>query len=235
MVQTANAIDVLVVDDDRKTVDLVRLYLERAGYSVRVAYDGREALDLARARRPDLVVLDLMLPLLDGLDVCHVLLEEVGRVPVIMLTARTTEADKLAGLETGARAGSPVHAREFGRPRVWVRLRGPGAHSRCPHRQPAPQDRAEPGQTEICVDGTWRWLQAGQTSCRGGFGRECQVWLACKRGCSRCWCWWSVSHWRRLRSWRARRRPTSSHATSTRTARRCSLSPSRSRPAPASG
>jgi CheY-like chemotaxis protein len=99
MVQTAIAIDVLVVDDDRKTVDLLRLYLERAGYSVRVAYDGRHALEFARERPPDLVVLDLMLPLLDGLDVCDCLFEEVGRVPVIMLTARTTEADKLAGLE----------------------------------------------------------------------------------------------------------------------------------------
>jgi DNA-binding response OmpR family regulator len=94
--------DVLVVDDDRKTVDLVRLYLERAGYSVRVAYDGRQALQLAHNQRPDLVVLDLMLPQLDGLDVCHALLEELGPLPVIMLTARTTEADKLAGLETGA-------------------------------------------------------------------------------------------------------------------------------------
>jgi DNA-binding response OmpR family regulator len=94
--------DVLVVDDDRKTVDLVRLYLERAGYTVRVAYDGRQALKLAHDRRPDLVVLDLMLPYLDGLDVCHALFEQVGALPVIMLTARTTEADKLAGLETGA-------------------------------------------------------------------------------------------------------------------------------------
>jgi DNA-binding response OmpR family regulator len=96
------SVEVLVVDDDRKTVDLVRLYLERAGYGVRTAYDGRQALELARARRPDLVVLDLMLPHLDGLDVCHVLFNEIGRVPVIMLTARTTEADKLVGLETGA-------------------------------------------------------------------------------------------------------------------------------------
>jgi DNA-binding response OmpR family regulator len=95
-------IDVLVVDDDRKTVDLVRLYLERAGYCVRVAYDGQHALQLAHDRRPDLMVLDLMLPNLDGLDVCHILVEQMGRIPVIMLTARTTEADKLAGLETGA-------------------------------------------------------------------------------------------------------------------------------------
>jgi DNA-binding response OmpR family regulator len=93
---------VLVVDDDRKTVDLVRLYLERAGYSVQVAHDGRQALDLARGVRPHLVVLDLMLPHLDGLDVCHVVRQELGAVPIIMLTARTTEADKLLGLESGA-------------------------------------------------------------------------------------------------------------------------------------
>jgi DNA-binding response OmpR family regulator len=94
--------EVLVVDDDHKTVDLVRMYLERGGYAVQVAYDGRQALRLAHDRRPDLVVLDLMLPHLDGLDVCHALREQVGPLPVIMLTARTTEADKLAGLETGA-------------------------------------------------------------------------------------------------------------------------------------
>jgi DNA-binding response OmpR family regulator len=93
---------ILVVDDDRKTVDLVRLYLERAGFAVRVGYDGRQALRLAREERPDLVILDLMLPHVDGLDVCHVLRQEVGTVPVIMLSARSTEADKLGGLETGA-------------------------------------------------------------------------------------------------------------------------------------
>jgi DNA-binding response OmpR family regulator len=94
--------EILVVDDDRKTVDLVRLYLERAGFDVRVAYDGRAALDAVRDQRPDLVVLDLMLPQMDGLDVCHMLQREPRAVPVIMLTARTTEEDKLFGLETGA-------------------------------------------------------------------------------------------------------------------------------------
>jgi DNA-binding response OmpR family regulator len=93
---------VLVVDDDRKTVDLVRLYLERAGFTVQVGYDGRQALELARLQPPELVILDLMLPYVDGLDVCHVLRQEVGHVPIIMLSARSTEADKLGGLETGA-------------------------------------------------------------------------------------------------------------------------------------
>ncbi len=93
--------DILVVDDDRKTVDLIRLYLERAGFGVRVAHDGERALELVGESVPDLLILDLMLPKIDGLDVC-LAVQAVNPVPVIMLTARTTEGDKLAGLETGA-------------------------------------------------------------------------------------------------------------------------------------
>ena len=92
---------ILVVDDDRKIVDLVRLYLERDGYRVLVAYDGLKALELARQRRPDLVVLDLLLPEVDGLDICRILQTE-SQVPIIMLTAKTTEADRLVGLDLGA-------------------------------------------------------------------------------------------------------------------------------------
>ena len=92
---------VLVVDDDRKTVELIRLYLERDGYRVIPAYDGREALEIFRLRQPDLVVLDLMLPFIDGLDICRTLRAE-SKVPIIMLTARTMEDDKLLGLDIGA-------------------------------------------------------------------------------------------------------------------------------------
>ncbi len=92
---------ILVVDDDRKTVDLIRLYLEKDGYRVLVAYDGRSAIDIARDRRPGLIILDLMLPKVDGLDVCRELRAETN-VPIIMLTAKTTEDDKLAGLDLGA-------------------------------------------------------------------------------------------------------------------------------------
>lgn len=92
---------VLVVDDDVKTVELVRLYLDRDGYQVLTAYDGVEALRLARESRPDLIVLDLMLPDIDGLEVCRTLRHE-SAVPVIMLTARTTDQDKLTGLDLGA-------------------------------------------------------------------------------------------------------------------------------------
>src|SRR5258705_12160400 len=92
---------ILIVDDDRKTVDLLRLYLEKDGYQVLAAHDGRQALDLTRQRRPDLIVLDLMLPNVDGLDVCRILRAE-SATPIIMLTARTTEDDKLLGLDLGA-------------------------------------------------------------------------------------------------------------------------------------
>ena len=92
---------VLVVDDDVKTVELVKLYLNRDGYRVMTAYDGIEALRLARKSRPDLIVLDLMLPGMDGLEVCRTLREE-SDVPIIMLTAMTTDQDKLNGLELGA-------------------------------------------------------------------------------------------------------------------------------------
>jgi two-component system alkaline phosphatase synthesis response regulator PhoP len=92
---------VLVIDDDVKTVDLVKLYLTRDGYQVLTAYDGIEALRLARESHPDLVVLDLMLPDIDGLEVCRVLRHE-SDVPIIMLTARSTDQDKLTGLGLGA-------------------------------------------------------------------------------------------------------------------------------------
>jgi two-component system alkaline phosphatase synthesis response regulator PhoP len=92
---------ILVVDDERKIVELVRLYLEKDGYRVLVATDGLDGLELARQKRPDLILLDLMLPGMDGLDVCRILQAE-SDVPIIMLTARTTDEDKLIGLGLGA-------------------------------------------------------------------------------------------------------------------------------------
>jgi len=92
---------VLVVDDDVKTVELVKLYLNRDGYRVLTAYDGLEALRLAQESHPDLIVLDLMLPGIDGLEVCRTLRTE-SDVPIIMLTAMTTDQDKLTGLGLGA-------------------------------------------------------------------------------------------------------------------------------------
>ncbi len=92
---------VLVVDDDAKTVELVKLYLDKDGYEVLTAYDGVEALRIARESGPELIVLDLMLPDIDGLEICRTLRHECD-VPIIMLTARTTDQDKLVGLGLGA-------------------------------------------------------------------------------------------------------------------------------------
>ena len=92
---------VLVVDDDPGIVKLVRAYLEQAGFEVAVAYEGKKAMQIARNDRPDLVILDLMLPEMDGWDVCRALRKE-SDVPIIMLTARVEESDKLIGLELGA-------------------------------------------------------------------------------------------------------------------------------------
>src|SRR5215510_6467996 len=92
---------VLVVDDEPQIVQLLRDYLEHSGFAVLNAGDGPTALRIARTQHPDLVILDLGLPGLDGLDVARSLRRD-GAVPIIMLTARTEESDKLVGLELGA-------------------------------------------------------------------------------------------------------------------------------------
>jgi DNA-binding response OmpR family regulator len=96
----ANA-KILVVDDDTQTVELITLYLKKDGYHVLSAYDGQQAIELARRRQPDLIILDLMLPQIDGLEVCRILRAE-SQVPIIMLSGRSADEDKLAGLDLGA-------------------------------------------------------------------------------------------------------------------------------------
>ena len=95
---------ILVVDDDREIVRLVRAYLEQAGFYVLVAHDGETALHIIRHDRPDLVVLDLMLPDRDGWSITRIVRgdESLARTPIIMLTARVEDGDKIAGLESGA-------------------------------------------------------------------------------------------------------------------------------------
>ena len=92
---------ILVVDDEPSIVDLLQYNLRRANYEVLVARDGQEALARARQDEPDLIILDLMLPHLDGLEVCRALRRERD-VPIIMLTARDSEVDRVVGLELGA-------------------------------------------------------------------------------------------------------------------------------------
>jgi two-component system, OmpR family, alkaline phosphatase synthesis response regulator PhoP len=93
--------NVLVAEDDPKQAELLRRYLEHEGHRVSVVHDGRAALDEIRHRPPDLLVLDVMMPRVDGLDVCRILRRD-SEVPVLMVTARSTEDDLLLGLDLGA-------------------------------------------------------------------------------------------------------------------------------------
>ncbi|MBI2866739.1 MAG: response regulator transcription factor [Chloroflexi bacterium] len=93
---------ILVVEDEQSLVDALRYNLAREGYSVETARDGREGLELARRSAPDLILLDLMLPTIDGLEVCRTLRREGSSVPILMLTAKTSDVDKVVGLELGA-------------------------------------------------------------------------------------------------------------------------------------
>src|SRR3972149_2024286 len=99
--RTDGAARILVVEDEEALADSIRYNLEREGYAVTVATDGRRAIDRFHAETPSLVILDLMLPELSGLDVCRLIRAE-SDVPIIMVTAKDAEADKVAGLELGA-------------------------------------------------------------------------------------------------------------------------------------
>lgn len=93
--------NVLIIEDDERIANWVKIYFERAGFSADVAHDGESGLDLARFLRPDLVVLDLKLPRLDGIELCRILRLE-SDVPIIMLTAREAQVEKILGLDSGA-------------------------------------------------------------------------------------------------------------------------------------
>ena len=93
--------NVLIIEDDVRIAEWVRLYFERAGYSAQVAHDGQSGLNLARISSLDLIILDLTLPRLDGVELCRILRRE-SDVPIIMLTAREAPAQRIIGLESGA-------------------------------------------------------------------------------------------------------------------------------------
>ena len=93
---------VLVIEDEKNIVDILNFNLTREGYTVLEAYDGQAGIQLALEHDPDLILLDLMLPKVNGFDVCRTLREEGSAVPIIMLTAREEETDKVLGLELGA-------------------------------------------------------------------------------------------------------------------------------------
>jgi len=93
---------ILVVDDEVSIVKLLQFNLEKAGYVVVTAFDGMQALEMVRTERPSFIILDLMLPKMDGMDVCKTLRQEKINTPILMLTAKDDELDKILGLELGA-------------------------------------------------------------------------------------------------------------------------------------
>ena len=92
---------VLVVDDDKNICELIRLYLEKEGFSVVLAYDGQRAVELFKENTPSVVLLDVMLPKMDGFQVCREI-RRISNIPIIMLTAKGETFDKVLGLELGA-------------------------------------------------------------------------------------------------------------------------------------
>jgi two-component system alkaline phosphatase synthesis response regulator PhoP len=148
---------ILVVDDDREIVRLVRAYLEKAGYAVLRAYDGESALHALRRERPDLLVLDLMLPDRDGWDLTRLIRadQSLAETPIIMLTARVEDSDKIIGLEIGADdyVTKPFNPRELvARVRALLRRSrgGQGAVSKVLQSGSLTLDI---GQRELLVDG----------------------------------------------------------------------------------
>ncbi|MGB9619802.1 MAG: response regulator [Armatimonadota bacterium] len=148
---------ILIVDDEEDILELLRHHLTGEGYRVLVAETGEDGLALARAKVPDLIVLDLMLPGLDGLDVCRILKRdpETSRIPVLMLTAKSEDADVVAGLELGA---DDYVVKPFS-PRVLIaRVRAALRRSRtdqitADQRLELPGISIDPGTFRVMVDG----------------------------------------------------------------------------------
>jgi two-component system, OmpR family, alkaline phosphatase synthesis response regulator PhoP len=144
---------ILIADDERNIVQLVKIYLGNEGFRVETASDGQEALEKARRFRPDLVILDIMMPRLDGLEVCRRLRKE-SNVPVIMLTARTDDIDKIVGLELGADdyVTKPFNPRE-----LVARVKAVLRRTQAPHDQDVTLDvgniHIDPARREVRVGG----------------------------------------------------------------------------------
>ena len=129
---------VLIVEDEKNIVDILRFNLQREGYRTVEAYDGADGLEKARSENPDIILLDVMLPKMIGFDVCRTLRDEGNNVPVIILTAREEEADKVLGLELGADdyVTKPFGVREL-MARVKANLRKSVVREEAPEQAPA--------------------------------------------------------------------------------------------------
>lgn len=168
---TAVPVTVLVVDDEMAFLESLRFTLEKAGYRVLTAADGTTGLQLARAESPDLVILDVMLPGMDGFTVCRELRRE-SDVPVIMLTARDDETDKVVGLELGADdyVTKPFGLRELmARVRAVLRRReGGGDVAETPAAPTAPTVTTHPPRTEGIMSGNLHVLPQERRVLLGG-------------------------------------------------------------------
>jgi DNA-binding response OmpR family regulator len=147
---------ILLVEDETLLADTLRYNLEREGYTVLTAADGMTGLDLARAEKPDLLILDVMLPKLDGFSVCRILRREAN-IPIMMLTARQDEVDRIAGLELGA---DDYVIKPFSLGELLARVR---AILRRSDRQPAGVEREVLAADQLKVDtGSRRVFRAGE-------------------------------------------------------------------------
>ena len=145
MSEENTAVSILIVEDDETLLETLAYNLDREGYTVATAADGPAGLELARSQKPDLVVLDVMLPDLDGLSVCRILRREMD-VPIILLTARSSEVDKIIGLDSGA---DDYITKPFALGEFLARVRA--ALRRKP--KPATPDRLEGGDLSVDLVG----------------------------------------------------------------------------------
>jgi DNA-binding response OmpR family regulator len=148
---------ILVVDDEPAVTDLLAYNLRKANYQVRVAADGREALRLARETRPDLILLDVMIPEIDGLDVCREL-RRAGQVPIIMLTALGEETDRVVGLEIGA---DDYIAKPFGMRELLARVKAVLRRAH-PEEGEASSSQILHGPGEVTIDVERRLVTVGE-------------------------------------------------------------------------
>ena len=151
---------ILVVDDEKNIVQLARLYLNKEGFRVEAAHDGKQALEKAKALKPDLIVLDIMMPEMDGLTVCREL-RKTSNVPVIILTARGDDVDRIIGLEIGADdyMAKPFNPRELVS-RVKAVLRRAQGEREVPEVVEVGGLRIDAGSREVVLDGRQITLRA---------------------------------------------------------------------------
>jgi DNA-binding response OmpR family regulator len=163
---------ILVVDDEKNIVQLARLYLDKEGYRVEAAYDGAQALEKARSVRPDLVILDIMMPEMDGLSVAKEL-RKSSNVPIIILTARGDDVDRIVGLELGADdyVTKPFNPRELVA-RVKAVLRR--ARAEAPDQPVLEADslRLDPASREVTIAGKQVTLRAKEFDLLAAFMRH---------------------------------------------------------------